>query len=792
MEFFPENILQTLDFEWIKNQLLQNCQGQLGRNIILNQDFIASKDDLYTALNQVHEMHQIVQYDNQLPIIGFDEINFLPILKVENNYLSIEELIILYKNLSSLKSCVNFFTNKKRADLYPFLNNIVSAIYFDNDILKKIDTIIDIEKNQMRPNASPELSSITKQLLEKEQQIQQVFRKIILKYRNLNQLHEQEESISNGRRVLAIKSEHKRQVEGIWLDESSGGTITFIEPQETVHINNEINALLAEKRKEQIRILKAITNYLRPYANHLTSYQNVLAQIDAIRSKAFLAQNMDSTMVAISEDKTIHLKDFRHPLLYLNYKKQNKKVVTNVLKMDKKSRVFVISGPNAGGKSIVLKSLGILQLMFQFGLLLPVAEGSSLPIFKKIFIDVGDSQNIQSDLSTYSAHLEAMHHYLKFADKDTLILIDEMGDGTDPLLGGAIAEAILDELYLKESSILITTHYSNLKVWASDKPDVVNAAMGFDYKTLSPQFVLNTGIPGSSFAFEIAQKKGIPTPIINNAKDKLTDQNKSLEISLTTIQNEKQYVKGLRKNLQIKEQQISNLQSHYEVLKKDLEKERKSLLKSYQNKALELYNDASRNLEKMMREWKEGNKDKSKFLEIRNFIDSNRESLENELKEDILQINESRTFELGQKVSIENSVEIGEIKELRKDSAVVVFGNMVSVIKTHRLRAITSSKPTTTSKFQKTTAKSLEAKAAFDTQIDLRGISKDEAMKSLEMFLDQAVYHSMHQVKIIHGIGTGVLKNSVHQYLKKYKHISHYTPEHSNFGGEGATIAFIK
>ncbi len=790
MHYYPDDIKQLLDFDVLWQQTLQHTCGALGRKYLENLPPITTAAELQDTLKTVGECKLILQYDEMLPQEGFDDVNFLHILKIENDYFSVEQLGILYKNLFAVKKCLQYFQQKKRWNQYPHLQALFTELYFDNTWLQKLDKIVDTEKTLLRPDASPELKNIADSILDKEQKLQQVFKKIIQKYRNTNILHEQEESIRSGRRVLAVRAEHKRSIQGIFLDESSGGSITFIEPEETVHISNEISELQSQYHKEQIRILKSITQYFRPYAQHLHTYQYILGQLDGIRAKAYLALQINAIVPEVNERQDLKLNNFRHPILLLQAQKNNKEVIANSLHLHHEQRIMVISGPNAGGKSIVLKSLGIFQLMLYHGMLLPCDEGSSVALFSKLFIDIGDKQDIYNDLSTYSAHLHAMQYFLKNSDGNTLFLADEMGDGTDPLLGGAVAEAILDELYEKKCFGIVTTHYANLKVWAGNHPQAYNASMTFDHKNLQPTYCLQTGVPGSSFTFEIAKKNGLSPQIIKHATDKLTDQNKALEISLTAIQNEKQYIKGLRKNLQQREQQVSDLQAHYELLKQNLEKEKKQLIKNFKEKSLEDYNTLSRDLENKMREWKENKDDKDKFLSLRKHIDSHRASLEKE-------IDNHQNPPIYTPIAVNDAVllldgsEIGIVQELRKENALVSFGTMLTLVKLSNLRLANTPTHRGSQKSNSQKSKKLLEKAAFNIELDIRGLSMAEAFKALDNFMDKALLYNVNQVKIIHGKGTGVLRNLVHHYLKKYPHVKKFSTESNINASEGITLVEI-
>lgn len=790
MHTYPQDIDKILDFDVIWQQVLQHCCGDLGKKYLSDIAPIDTAEILDRTLKTVAEFKAILQYDENLPQEGFDDINFVSVLRIENDYFSVEQLCIFYKNLLTFKKCYNFFLQKKRLSQYPLLRSLFSDIYFDNQWLQKLEKIVDTDKSSMRPDASPELKRIADNIIDREQKLQHIFKKIILKYRTTAILHEQEESIRSGRRVLAVKAEHKRSIQGIFLDESSGGNISFIEPEETVFVNNEIAELHSQYLKEQIRILKTITQYFRPYSQHILTYQKILGMIDGIRAKAYLALQLNAIAPEVNREKIVKLVNFRHPILVLQSAKNKNTIVPNSVYLHPEQRIMVISGPNAGGKSIVLKSLGLFQLMLSKGLLIPCDEGSSMFLFQKVLTDIGDKQDVYNDLSTYSAHLFAMQHFLKNSDADTLFLADEMGDGTDPLLGGAMAEAILDKLYSLQCYGIVTTHYANLKVWAGNHTQAFNASMTFDHNNLQPTYCLQSGVPGSSFTFEIAKKNGLAPNIIKSATDKLTDQNKALEISLTAIQNEKQYIKGLRKNLQLREQQVTELQAHYEKLKLQLENEKKQLIKSYKEKSLEDYNLSSRDLENKMREWKENMADKSKFLSLRKHIDENRVELEKDIDADNIPII-AHTIQVNDSVRLKEGNEIGIVMEIRKDSALVSFGNMVTLVKLQNLIPNTININNAKQNSGQLQRKKLLEKSAFNIELDIRGLNMNEAYTALDNFMDKAVLYNVTQVKIIHGKGSGALRNLVHHYLKKYPHAKKFSTESNINGSDGITIVEI-
>lgn len=795
LKTFPDDVLRKLDFPAILEKLENLCRGTLGVENIQQQIFSSNPEWIQVAVKQVVEMRDILLNEANFPEKGFDVLPFLNKISIQGAALAEFEFVKVAKFLSTFQDILSFFSQKKRDGVYPALESLVKEIYWDKALMKEIDRVIDKELEIVKESASPELGIIRRKMLEVEREQLSVFAKIVRKYRALGYLSDQDEGVRNGRKVLAVRAEFKRSIPGIYHDDSANGTIAFIEPQETVLLNNELTSYQREERREIEKILRLLTEYISPYLKHFRKYLEVLSIFDATRAKAYLAIEMNASPPVISKDGNYQLFHFRHPLLYLNYKKQKRKVVENNLILEANERILLISGPNAGGKSIVLKSAGLIQLMFQFGMMIPANEGSKLVVFEKLFVDIGDAQSVENDLSTYSSHLRNMKHFTEMSNAKTLVLLDELGHGTDPILGGAMAESVMDELLSKKLYAVVTTHYANLKAWGARTEGVQNGAMGFDQQHLEPMYQLNIGSPGSSFTFEIAAKSGLNPKIIQSAKAKIGEQSKEMELSLTEIQHEKQYVKGIRKALQLREKQVEILQNTYEQLKKDIEKEKKLLIKSFKEKALEEFNASNRELEKLMRDYKEDKQDKSKFLETRKFIDQKREEFEKEpvapkeSKEVIHQI--SAKMEIGSKVKLIEGVEIGEIIEIRKNKAVVSFGNLSSLVNMDKLQL---AKIKTAVKHQVilNTAQKMSEKAAFETDLDLRGKMKDEALSALDNFLDNAMMYGYHRVRIIHGRGTGAIRQAVHFSLKTQPSVIHFEFESPEFGGDGVTLVDLK
>jgi DNA mismatch repair protein MutS2 len=794
MLLFPTKCADKLDFPFILKALDGLCSGSLGRKLLSTQTFYTNTQTLTQQLQYVREVKEIIENDSPLPQYGFNELPFLNKLSIENYALDIKELIELYYSLTAVAELFRFFTPKARQQLYPYLNEMISSYSLELGIINSISKIIDIDKETIKDNATPELAKIRKQIQDKIHEINSAFRRALLVYKQQNILAETEETIRDGRRVLSVKSEYKRSLKGIITDESDNGNITYIEPNETVFINNELIELHLEERREIHKILVTATAAIRPHKETIEQLQLLMAALDAIRAKAYFAINFKCNFPQISNEGVIYLREFIHPVLYYHHQKQHKPIIDNTILLDTKNSVLVISGPNAGGKSIVLKAVGLIQLMFQFGMLIPAKENSVMSVFEQLFVDIGDEQSIENDLSTYSSHLSNMQYFLSHANAKTLVLMDEMGMGTDPALGGPMAEAILEKLHQKNIFGIVTTHFNNLKVFASNTPNMQSGAMAFDTKQLKPLYQLQTGQPGSSFTFEIARKSGLPDYIIKNANSKIGDNKKALDDVLTDIQSEKHFIKGLRKNVQEKESQLQNLTSSYEQLNKELDKEKKRLLKQYEARLLERFNEESKNLENEMRKWKEQKNDKDKFLEVRNFIDDNRTHIENKLDDVPVSISEKErnAIQIGALVKLEDGSEVGEVLSIKNNQAVVAFGSLQTKVKLTQLVPVKNKPTASVVPHKKYSSKILVEKSEFDFNLDIRGLMIDEAITTLDNFMDKVVMYGMRNIKIIHGRGTGALKQTVQQFLKKYPHVKSYKYESDQFGGDGITLVEMK
>jgi DNA mismatch repair protein MutS2 len=794
MKLYPPNIETVLDFNQVKTTLLKQVYCPEGSEMLECQSFFTHQEDLLTELIAVSELKDIFVSGEMFSTLCFVKVNdILSVFDIEGRALNEDQLFRLHHLIKGTFELLKFFSKKERIDSYPVVTGLFLTVSVDKKWYLSIEQILDLDKVQIKCNASEELIKIRTKIakLEKTQDI--LFNTAIKEYAQQNWLADQKESFRSGRRVLAVLSENKRKVNGTVLDISGNGNITYIEPAAVLPVSSEISEWQIKERKEIERILKQITADLRPFQQEFKLYKTVVAQLDAWQAKSRLAilQNAVAPQISATE---IHLKHARHPVLEKHLKEVKREIIPLDIQFTSNNRVIVISGPNAGGKSVAMKTVGILQLMFQFGLHIPAEEGSQMMLFEQLMANIGDDQSIEDDLSTYSSHLVKMTHFVEFANANTLFLIDEMGSGTDPALGGPIAEAILEHLTNRQAYGIVTTHYSNLKELALNKPGMQNAAMSFEMSVLKPTYELHLGQAGASYAFEVAERSGLPTSILNAAKTKLGGERKVIEQSLAQIQSEKQYLKGIRKNNQKQSKHLEELIANYNQLKTDLEKQKKKLVREYEEKLLAEYNHANRTLENTVRNLKEQNQSVEALKKVRSSINDERQTLAKKVVHyDIQPIQENTTpIAVGSKVRLDDSNQIGEVKEIRNQKAVVQFGNLMTTLPISKLIHCVEDKVASKSIQPTATSNHLLEQTKFNFELDIRGMYKDEAMQAIEQFLDKAIMFGINQVRIIHGKGSGVLRQTVKQCLKQYPHIKNFEHEPYEAGGDGVTQIALK
>ena len=596
-------------------------------------------------------------------------------------------------------------------------------------------------------------------------------------------------TIRDGRLCIPILAENKRKLKGFIHDESASGQTVYMEPEEVFQLNNLVRDLEFDKRREIVKILTGLSNELRPYVPLLLSYHGLLTKLDFVRAKALFAQQIEAEMPVLLQTPELNLVNANHPLLYLNLKKEGTSVVPLNIKVDDQQRVVVLSGPNAGGKSVAMKTVGLLQIMVQAGLLIPADESSKLGIFKQVFADIGDDQSIESDLSTYSAHLSKMKYFVENAGGKTLVLIDEFGTGTDPQFGGPIAEAVLESLNRKHIRGVVTTHYSNLKVYANAAEGLENASMIFDNLKMQPLYILEMGKPGSSYAFEIAQKIGLPQNVINAAKNKIGVYQKKVDTLLVDLERDKKEILEKKIALEKQQKRVSLLLEENEKLKAYLDENKKGILKEAKKEAQNIIINANKLVENTISEIRESKADKEKTQKLR-------QNLQQELQKNTVNETTSKpqqdnsVLKAGDWVRLEDSETVGQVMDITKDNVILAMGDLRSVVKRKRVQKI-ANKEVPKEIRRSYSSQVSDAIAQFNPEIDVRGLRGEEALFEIEKYLDRALMMGFSNLKIIHGKGDGILRKLIRDYLRKYSQVSRIEDEHADRGGDGITYVFL-
>ena len=680
MKLFPESASFQLEFDKIKSLLTEKCRSEYAKTKASELRIHTRKEFIDLELKQSHEYRQLVQNSIYFPndyVLNLSR--ELRLLNIQDAMLVGEELLSVRKLAMSIESIFRWFDAEKKT-AYPALANVIEGTYYEKVILQLINDVID-ESGNVKDNASDALQSIRMNLYRKRNELRRLFDRIIGKLNKQGYLAEIEESFMNGRRVVAVFAEQKRTVKGILHGESDSRRTAFIEPEETIELNNQLYELESAERKEVYRILKDLTKQLSMYASLLSTYHNVVGEYDFIRGKASFATDIQGEYPVVTDKAHVHLVKAFHPLLYLYNQKTQKPTIPVDLTLDEKNRILVISGPNAGGKTVTLKTVGLLQMMVQSGLLVPVHPSSQFGIFKQLMIHIGDTQSLEFELSTYSSHLLAMKHFMENSNGKTLFFIDELGSGSDPNLGGAFAEVILEELSRKHAVGIVTTHYLNLKVMANKTQGIINGAMAFDEKQLQPQYKLIVGKPGSSYTFSIAERIGLDKRLIQKAKDLVDEEHFQLDKLLNRTEQDLHKVQQREKELQHLLKENERLKKEMQqVMDREKHQQQVELLKQ-QNKISEerivYLKDMERKLRQVVIEWKRA-EDKGKVVKqiAALLFNKNEQKVVSKKKKQIDSKYEevNGDIKVGDKVKMKRNLQVGEVLELRGKKAVVKIG----------------------------------------------------------------------------------------------------------------------
>ena len=839
---YPSNFENKIQFSEIRSLLKGYCLCQLGKDKVDEMAFSGDVAVINTMLRQTREFRRLQEESDDFPLqFFFDMRESVKRIRLEGTHLEENEIFDLRRSLETIAAIVRFLDRGSDEGVYdyPTLHELTDGVLTFPEILRRIDQILD-KYGKVKDSASPALADIRMQLHKAEGSVSRTLYSILRAAQSEGLVDKDvTPTVRDGRLVVPIAPGLKRKIKGIVHDESSTGKTVFVEPTEVVEANNRIRELEAEERREVVRILVDFTKLVRPYVNEIIYAYLLLAEIDFIRARAEFAVLVGGIEPEVQAAPVIDWISSRHPLLWLALKKQDKPVVPLDITLTRDRHILIISGPNAGGKSVCLKTVGLLQYMLQCGLSVPMSERSTVGVFKNLMIDIGDEQSIENDLSTYSSHLLNMKNMMRQANDGTLLLIDEFGTGTEPQIGGAMAEAVLNQFVKKEAWGVITTHYQNLKHYADSHDGIANGAMLYDRHEMRPLFQLAIGQPGSSFAIEIARKTGIPEEVIKEASEMVGSDYIQSDKYLQDIVRDKRYWENKRQNVHQREKELERTVARYEKEIADLEQSRKDILRKAKEQAEELLKESNKKIENAIREIRESQAEKEETKRIReelNEFKAGVSEIDAKANDDLIakkirQIQErkerhkkhkdekaererqaaaklreaaskaakkeGRNLEVGDSVKIRGLSTVGKIESMDGKNATVIFGGMRTKMPASRLEYVDmaeAKKEDVAPVFNvsRETRETIDnRKLNFHQDLDVRGMRGDEALNAVMYFIDDACLVGMSRVRILHGKGNGILRQLIRQYLATVPSVTSFRDEHVQFGGAGITVVDI-
>ncbi len=825
---YPPTFEQKIGFDRLREQVAALCTMRAARGLLAAEGFTTSAREIVRRLSLADEMRLLLEMNPDFPGGDYPDMDHVVAkLRVEGAFLDVEEVVTLRRALAMVGQLVAFIG--ARGQQYPALYDLTRGVEAFPDIVQRIDAIID-PFCAVRDGASPELAEIRRAIREREGQAAKRLQQVLAAAKSAGIVDADAQlSVRDGKTVIPVSAANKRKLNGFIHDESATGRTFYVEPVEVVELNNELRELEYAERREIVRILTEFTETVRPDAELIAASGDYLAEVDMLRAKGRWASANGCVKPIVSTDDRLVLKDARHPLLQQTLRAQGREIVPLNMQLDRRKRILVISGPNAGGKSVCLKTTGIVQYMFQCGFPVPASEISELPVFGSIFIDIGDEQSIDNDLSTYSSHLVNMKNMLSGASDRTLVLIDEFGSGTEPTIGGAIAEAILERLLERGCYGVITTHYANIKYYAASTDGIANGAMTFDVQHIRPLFRLETGKPGSSFAVEIARKIGLPEEIIRSAAEKAGSEHINLEKQLREIARDKHYWEQKRDRIRLTDRKVEELEQSYAEQLAKIRAERQEILKKAKQEAQALIADANRQIENTIRTIRETQAEKETTRLARKELDDFRAAAEQadaaerdaEIAREIERIErrrqrraerkaqrgeaaapgsapeppKKREVEAGSKVRMLGQEMVGEVRAVKGKKAQVAFGQILTTVDKALLTVVSNNeyreatRPTTVRTV--VSADISARKLAFRDHIDVRGMRSIEALDAVQQFIDDALMVGVGSVTILHGKGTGALKEEIRRYLRTVPEVESAVDEHADRGGAGITVVTL-
>ena len=843
---YPKTFESKLGFDEVRALLRGRCLSTLGKDMV---DAMAFSDDPATInewLAQVREFRRLQEEADDFPLSYFFDVRqAVARLRLEGTHLDEAELFDLRRSLDTICAIVAYLNRGEATDdgevnhPYPALHRLTDGVQTFPQLVQRIDQILD-RFGRIKDTASPALADIRRELARTEGSISKTLYGILRSAQSEGLVDKDvAPAMRDGRLVIPVSPGLKRRIRGIVHDESASGKTVFVEPAEVVEANNRIRELESEERREIIRILTEFAKLVRPYVVPILDSYKFLAKIDLIRAKAELARLIKGIEPDVEPYPHIDWIRASHPLLALSLEKQGKAVVPLDIMLTQQKRILIISGPNAGGKSVCLKTAGLLQYMLQCGLSVPIGERSRTGVFRNIFIDIGDEQSIENDLSTYSSHLMNMKQMMRHADDSTLLLVDEFGTGTEPQIGGAIAEAVLKQFCAKGAYGIITTHYQNLKHFADTHDGVVNGAMLYDRQQMQPLFQLSIGNPGSSFAIEIARKIGLPESVIKDASDIVGSDYIQSDKYLQDIVRDKRYWENKRQAVHQREKSLEQAIARYENEVKELEQSRREILAKAKQQAEELLAGSNRIIEKTIKEIRESQAEKAETKKIREELETfkagmkdidtaandemiarkmrqiqerkaRREKRKKDRESEKLKISNEKSatgneksagqanasLSPGDTVRIKGLTTVGKIESIDGKMATVIFGDMRTKMRSDRLERAEKPKQEEPKAYVNVSRETREAidnrKLNFKQDLDVRGMRGDEAITAVTYFIDDAILVGMSRVRILHGTGSGILRQLIRQYLATVPNVVSFRDEHVQFGGAGITVVDLE
>ncbi|WP_053404077.1 endonuclease MutS2 [Persicobacter sp. CCB-QB2] len=800
---YPRSFEEKLGFDRIRSIIKENCLSPLGMAYVEKMRFSKNFDQLQTWLQQTEEFRRILTSGESFPNANYiDATSGLDKASLQGTFLTQEEFFDLLLALKTIEGIVRFL--KSNAEEYPLLSDISGAVFFNQQLVHQIEAKID-DKGQLRNNASAELQQIRAKIQGQQVQLRRVLDRILREAKAKGYTKDDvTPTIRDGRMVIPVSVAYKRSIKGFVHDESATGQTVYLEPAEVLEVNNSIRELEYEERREIVRILTVLTDALRPELDSLRKAFRFLGLVDFIRAKAKFAVKLEAHMPELHNRTLVEWYNSRHPLLWMAHQEQGKPVVPLNIRLSQQQRILVISGPNAGGKSVCVKTVGLVQYMMQCGLLVPMDGHSKMGIFQNVFLDIGDEQSIDNDLSTYSSHLTNMRHFVNNGNKRTLILIDEFGTGTEPQFGGAIAESLLSQFAEMGMYGVINTHYGNLKRFADKTKGLVNGAMRFDLEKLEPLYDLEIGKPGSSFALEIARKIGLPKEVLKDAQGLVGVDQVKLDRMLGQLESDKRKLEEKLKKAEDRDRRLKLRMEEYEDLKARLDDKRRDLIDDAKREAKGIMEGANRRVEAAIKEIKEKKASKEKTKEVREQLEKykgnikigQRKTPAAEVKEPEFVV-EGGTIKVGNYVRVKDSGTIGEVLGVRGKDLELSLGGLKTTVKMNRVEKVSRrvQKKEEKERSSRVSMKGIDINAKmsnYTANLDIRGRRGEEIFFDVQNFVDEGAMLGFDELRIVHGKGDGILRDVVRNILDTMSQVRAYKDEHVERGGAGVTVVHIK